>query len=123
MTVFSVVTGILGTLGAAVTSLFLMYPLLAVSLLFAIHGFYGTVFYYVGYLNAASCERAFAAIADGTTDYNSLSPIMNRRLPAIQALLGKCIKRGYLVGYTLGTDSLVPVESATNENTTPTEEN
>ena len=121
MTVFSAVTGILGTLGAAVTSLFLMYPLLAVSLVFAIHGFYGIVFYYVGYLNAASCERALAAIADGTTDYAALSPIMNRRIPSLTLLLDKCIRRGYLVGYTLGQDALVPTEN--QENTTPTEEN
>ena len=127
MTVFAAVTGILGTVGAAIFSLFLEYVWLAVSLAFAAHGFYGIVFYYIGYLNAASCERALPAIESGTLDYESLAPIMNRRPPAIRKLLNGCVARGVLVGYFVGETCLTPIapqikEKAENENLTDTEE-
>ena len=127
MTVIAAVTGIAGTVGAAITSLFVQYALLAASLILAIHGFYGIVFYYVGYLNAAACERALTAIESGTLDYESLSPIMNRRTPAVKKLLGRCIARGAFTGYSLGETCLTATDEGTkqdpeNENITDTEE-
>ena len=108
MTVFSAVTGILGAVAAAVTALYLQYVWLAVAFVFAAHGFYGIVFYYIGYLNAAACERAIAAINAGELSYSALSPIMNRRIPELKKLLSACIVRDQLVGYTLGEDCLAP---------------
>ena len=114
LTIFAVVSAAVGTVAAAITSLFLQYVWLAVSLVLAAHGWYGAVFYYIGYLNAAATARAASAIADGTLSYADLAPIMNRRTPSVIKLLEKAIARGQLVGYTVGENSLLPI-SDTNE--------
>lgn len=112
----SLVLGALGLVGTVVFSLFVMYVPLIFSIIFLANALYGTVFYYIGYSNAAAALLAIPEIEGGARKVSEIAVKMGRTEAAAEKLISKCIERGQIVGFVILDGELCEkCEAATDE--------
>lgn len=120
--ILSLILGALGLVGTVVFSLFVMYLPLIFSLVFLGNALYGTVFYYVGYSNAAACLLAVPEIEGGARKISEIAVKMCRTEAAAETLLSKSIERGYIAGFVILNGELCETEAnSTDEKEEPQE--
>ena len=114
--ILSLIMGALGLVGTVVFSLLVTYLPLFISLAFLANALYGTVFYYIGYSNAAACISAVSEIERGIRKVSELAAAMHRTEAAAEALLSKCIVRGIITGFVISDGVLSDALQNSEEN-------
>lgn len=87
------------------------YLLMGVAIALVAHGMYGVTFYFLAFARAGDRLRCLSAVGDGLRSYSSVGAVAQLAPSAARETLATCLKRGYLRGFYLGTDGLLPIVS------------
>lgn len=108
----SAVLGVASIVGIVLFAINLLYVPMAISIALTAHAFYGCPFYFLAFGNARLCERTVLAVSEhGLTDIESIAKFTMTKPNFANAVVEKCLLKGYLTGYMLDGDRLVRLES------------
>lgn len=101
LTVFAAISGLPMALVAVLSALKLEYFLMSLCVLLSLHGIWGAGFYCIAYKRAKLMLLILDGISKGKTTVSELSEYTSIKAQAVEELLLRAQKRGYIEDFAL----------------------